>query len=85
MRFDAMQHLDRCPLRWNPVVPSARHMDSRIKLEYAIGKGVAAAKIIKEPAVDLSLTQSLLNLADTRIDSCGHSEGHLIVALPSRQ
>lgn len=67
MRFNAMQHFDRSPVRWNPVVPSARHMDSRIELEYAIGKGIAAAKIIKEPAVDLSLTQSLLNLADTHI------------------
>jgi hypothetical protein len=42
-------------------------MGSRIKLEYAIGKGIAAAKIIKEPAVDLGITQSLLNLADTHI------------------
>ena len=40
-------------------------MESRIELEYAIGKGVAAAEIIKEPAIDLSVTQGLLNLGDT--------------------
>jgi hypothetical protein len=62
-----MQQLDGNALRWNPVVPSARHMDSRIELENAIGKEITPAKIIKEPAVDLSITQSLLNLADTHM------------------
>ncbi len=42
-------------------------MERRIELEYAIGEGVAPAEIIEEPAVDLGITQGLLNLADTLI------------------
>jgi hypothetical protein len=40
-------------------------MDRRIELEYPIGEGVTPAEIIEEPAVDLGITQGLLNLADT--------------------
>jgi hypothetical protein len=60
-----MKQLDRNPLRRNPVVPAPGHMKCRIELEYPIGEGVAPAEIIEEPAVNLSVTQGLLNLADT--------------------
>ena len=40
-------------------------MERRIELEDPIGEGVAPAEIIEEPAVDLGVTQCLLNLADT--------------------
>ena len=85
MRLDAMQQLDRNPLRRNPVVPSPRHMERRIELEYAIGEGVAPAEIIEEPAVNLGITKGLLNLADTLMYGRCHRRGHLIVAIPSRQ
>ena len=42
-------------------------MERRIELEYAIGEEVAPAEIVKEPTVDLGITQCLLNLADTLI------------------
>ena len=67
VRLDAMQQLHRSPLRRNPVVPSPRHMERRIELEDAIGEGVAPAEIVEEPAVDLGITQGLLNLADTLV------------------
>ena len=67
VRLDAMQQLDRSPLRRDPVVPSPGHMDGRIELEYTIGEGVAPAEIIEEPAVDLGITQCLLNFANTLI------------------
>ena len=60
-------------------------MERRIQLEYAIGEGVAPAEIIEEPAVDLGITQGLLNLAHTLKYGRGHGRGHLIVALASRQ
>ena len=78
-----MQQLDRNSLRRNPVVPSPRHMDGRIELEYTIGEGIAPAEIIEEPAVDLGITQCLLHLTDTLIYGRGHGRGHLIVALPA--
>src|SRR6188768_4048411 len=65
MRLDAMQQLDWNPLRRNPVVPASCHMEGRIELEDAIGKRIASAKIIEKPAVDLGITEGLLNLADT--------------------
>ena len=40
-------------------------MKCGIELEYPIGEGIAPAEIIEEPAVNLRVTQSLLNLADT--------------------
>ncbi len=80
-----MQQLDRSPLCRNPVVPPPGHMEPRIELEYAIGEGVTPAEIVEEPAADLGIAQCLLNFADTLINGRGHSRGHLIVALPSRQ
>ena len=85
MRLDAMQQLDRNPLRRNPVVPAPRHMERGIEQEYSIGEGVASAEIIEEPAVDLGITKSLLNLADTLMYGRAHGRGHLIVAQQSRQ
>src|SRR5262245_28185291 len=85
MRLNTMEQLTWNPLRWNPVIPSPRHMECRIEMEYAIGERIAPAEIIEEPAVDPGITQGLLNLADTLLHGCGHNRRHLIVALPGSQ
>src|SRR5712692_6687576 len=63
MWLDPVQELLRHSLRGNQVVPASGHVAVGIELQDAGGQGVAAAKIVEQPAVKPGFLEGLLDRA----------------------
>src|SRR2546426_9063034 len=64
VRFNLVENLGRSSLRGYQVVPAPRHVAGRIELQDAGGQGVAAAKIVEQPAVKPGFLEGLLDGGD---------------------
>ena len=59
--LDRHYNFHRLAGRWDVVEPAARRDEVLVHLQDAIGEGIAVAKIIEEPAVQLCRAQSRLD------------------------
>src|SRR6266705_5247993 len=65
VRFNLVENLVRSSLRGYQVVPAPRHVAGRIELQDAGGQGVAAPKVVEQPAVKPGFPEGLLDGGNT--------------------
>ena len=72
VRFDSVHQFDRLSRGRNPIVPTPRDMPRRIEQQHPIGQGIAAPKIIEQPAIESGcLSERRLDLRNPRVMSQG--------------
>src|SRR5574342_1256076 len=64
VRFDGMENSLRLTGRRHEIKPSARRESSGVQSQNVLGDGIAAAKTIEQPAVEVFLAESRLKRFD---------------------
>ncbi|HEY6541047.1 MAG TPA: hypothetical protein VIZ18_08925, partial [Ktedonobacteraceae bacterium] len=80
--LNAMYQLARLTRRGHEVVPTPRDVQAFAQSEDAVGDGIVMVMVVKEPAVELGLSQSFLNCLKLHIsaDSISAISWQMLVA-----